>query len=167
MSRKGRRLTDGPQRPQMPGGSIFINTDQVPATVAAAVLQLYAGCDPQLEKELRQPVVTKTVRMNGIEKKVKTGGSAGLHLGIGMQIRNAWGLWEDTPLRRDAIETYGLAHADDISGLLFEMLRARCMGETYDEADFIERITLHWRNYGQTPLSAGGLQEDGKTPLPK
>ena len=36
----------------------------------------------------------------------------------GQGFRNDWSLWEaDSPLKRDAVDTYKIAHADDISGL--------------------------------------------------
>ena len=40
------------------------------------------------------------------------------HFGTSLTIRNQWSLWEaDSPLQRDAAARYGIAHADDISGL--------------------------------------------------
>ena len=42
------------------------------------------------------------------------------HFSTGMNIRNAWGLWdENSILHKHFKERFGLWHADDMSGLIF------------------------------------------------
>jgi len=110
----------------------IINPDQVPGTIAEAVMQLYCGLDPELAELLSKPEQHTTVLINGVPTEVPTGNTASVHHGIGTGLRNPWSLWKDGPLRRDANEALGSAHGDDISGLIFEWVAARCRGEDYD-----------------------------------
>ena len=103
------------------------------------------------------------------------------HHTVGLAIRNEWGLWEpDSPLKRDAVQTYRIAHGDDISGLIlawvvarvtggehFDPL-ARVAGESFDPFAHVQRAHDHWANpaYGaKTSLEAGGWKPDGSGPL--
>src|ERR1039457_1914033 len=55
------------------------------------------------------------------------------HFGIGMSIRNNWGLWErNNPIVLDAIKNYKIAHADDISGLILAWTFALIKGEFFE-----------------------------------
>lgn len=78
------------------------------------------------------------------------GGSAGAHHTLGRNIRNGWDLWmPETPLVRWSKETYGVDHADDISGLILGGLHARLCGETFDFASEAERYRQHWDTVGE------------------
>ena len=46
----------------------------------------------------------------------------GWHMGIGMWIRNNWGLWAGGELQ-DHFKELGLFHADDMSGMIFHQYR--------------------------------------------
>ena len=51
---------------------------------------------------------------------------ASLHHTLGMHIRNEWGLWGNSELKRDIAEKYGIIHPDDVSALILrEYARAR------------------------------------------
>lgn len=79
------------------------------------------------------------------------------HMTGGMAMRNAWGLWgKDSQLKRDAIATYGIAHPDDISGLINAWLWARERGEEFDPVAHCQRYHEHWKACGTDSLSAGG-----------
>lgn len=83
--------------------------------------------------------------------------SASVHFSAGMFVRNSWSLWApDSPLKRDAVERYGIAHADDISGLIFDWVFAEVRGETFDPKKTCDRYHEHWRKYGTNSLEAGG-----------
>lgn len=119
----------------------------IPNTIREAVEQLYNGI-PEEDR----------AKVSGPE-------SSSHHFGGGMVMRNGWGLWqEETPLKKDAVRTYGIAHADDISGLIMEWLWHRLRGEDFDPVAYCERFHVHWRKDGMTSLRAGAYNEDG-TPM--
>lgn len=84
-----------------------------------------------------------------------------IHHTAGRNMRNNWGLWdnpEQSPLKKDAIEKYKLAHADDISGLIYEMVWAKVRGKTFDVKAYCDSIEAHWQGVcGKTALQAGGV----------
>lgn len=54
-----------------------------------------------------------------VEAAVDQLADPGGHHDVGLSIRNNWSLWDiDTPLKRDAVQRFGIAHADDISDLI-------------------------------------------------
>jgi hypothetical protein len=85
--------------------------------------------------------------------------SAAIHFTTGMAIRNKWGLWKpDSALRRFSAIHYGIAHADDISGLILEMVWAKVRGQNYDWRAYRDRVNKHWlETMGKTALEAGGF----------
>lgn len=52
---------------------------------------------------------------------IKTQPPIGLHFGLGMHLRNEWGLWHDSPLAQ-YFNSIGIHHADDMSGIVLESL---------------------------------------------
>lgn len=119
-----------------------LDPDKVPSTVEAAVQGVVDALD-----ENEKTVIRSFADLS----------SATCHHGTGRFVRNNWSLWEpDSPLKRDAVEKYGIAHADDISGLIFEWAFARVRGEEFDPVAYCERFHEHWRRYGKTSLEAGG-----------
>ena len=83
------------------------------------------------------------------------------HFGTGLTIRNQWSLWEaDSPLQRDAAARYGIAHADDISGLIVAWARAIAAGDPFSPLEHCKRYHEHWQRMGTDSLSAGGLPGD-------
>ena len=116
-----------------------IDMDSVPATVAVAVDQLFHSLE---EDDI------KFIESNPVEA---------VHHTVGMSVRNAWSLWEpDSPLKRDAVEKYGIAHADDISGLIFAWLYAKVRREDFAPAIHAQRYHRHWERQGTDALTAGG-----------
>jgi len=118
-----------------------IDQDSVPSTVKAAVDILVARMDDDDKKHIR------TLKDKG----------ASVHHTIGRFVRNSWSLWEpDSPLKRDAVNTYWIAHADDISGLIMAWVWAEVRNEEFDPHKECERFHKHWNGYGTDSLSAGG-----------
>jgi len=80
------------------------------------------------------------------------------HHTVGRYIRNNWSLWEDdSPLKRDAVKTYGIAHADDISGLMIEWVFTIVRDQDdFDPVGHCELYHDHWKRAGTNSLSAGG-----------
>lgn len=120
-----------------------INPDFVPSTIEEAINHIVESLD---EKEC------EFIRSSG--------DSVVIHHTVGRYIRNNWSLWSpDTPLKRDAVETYQIAHADDISGLIFDWVYAKVQGIPFDPQECCERFHEHWAQAqfgGQTSLEAGG-----------
>ena len=49
-----------------------------------------------------------------------------LHHSLGRHIRNKWGFWQDSELKRHIRQKHGLVHPDDMSGLVLRLYcRAR------------------------------------------
>lgn len=138
---------------------IRICPDTVPASFDDALLQMVAGCSIELEEHLRNQVENPVkVSVNGGPPRVLGPGLPGF---MGMHLRNGWALWEDSPLRRDTIERWGIGHADDICQLLTEGLTAKLLGLEWKPEETVERIRKHWAGYGTTSCGAAGLNEDG------
>jgi hypothetical protein len=124
---------------------VNINPDMVPSTIREAVDMIVAGLDEKERLFVKQQPNSSTV-----------------HFGAGMSIRNGWSLWApDSPLKRDAVNTYKIAHADDISGLIFEWVWASVRGDAFDPVSYCQRFEQHWQRIcGQTALQAGGWPPD-------
>lgn len=126
-----------------------IDQDFVPSTIEAAV--------DHIVKVLEEDELKFIVQENG--------STAVIHHTAGRYMRNTWSLWSpDTPLKRDAVNKYLIAHPDDISGLIFDWVFAKVRGESFDPQECCNRFHEHWKQYGQTSLEAGGwpptVQED-------
>ena len=65
-------------------------------------------------------------------KLAEPGGTIDAHLGLGMWIRNNWGLWRQGPLYRSMHQAFGLSHPDDMSGAILDGFAAKERGESYN-----------------------------------
>lgn len=112
------------------------NEDKAPATVDEAIETIVAG----LTAEERGVIANST--------------PASFHFSFGRFIRNSWGMWEDSPLRRDFIKRTGLfSHGDDISCLILEMVFAKVRDEDFNEVQWVDKIKAHWRKYNLDPAT--------------
>lgn len=84
---------------------------------------------------------------------IATEGVAGAHHGYGMAMRNGWGLWHDSELAQHFKTTYGLGHADDMSGLILSSVEAQVNGTTFDIQAAVDRYKQHWRKLCIDPLT--------------
>lgn len=81
-----------------------------------------------------------------------------MHHSLGRAIRNAW-LWDDPsagrirPLAEYFRVTYGLGHADDMSGMILDDLTAELRGQPFDRADAALYYHKFWREQGVDPLT--------------
>ena len=121
-----------------------IDPDSVPNTVSEAVNRLYDSLNVE--------------EIAGIKKLHQLGS----HHGFGTFLRNSWSLWEDTPLKRDAVATYGIAHADDISSLIRDWVVAKVCAEELDPHEVCERFHEHWERNGTDSLKAAGWPPNSK-----
>lgn len=88
-----------------------------------------------------------------------------LHFGLGMGVRNYYGLWDpESPLHKWFHKELGVVHADDMSGIIMEALWHKVKDLPYDPSKTIKEYTEHWAQYGlnldQTKL---GNDDDKRT----
>lgn len=73
-----------------------------------------------------------------------------------MNLRNRWMMWDrETPLVKSAVATYGLVHADDLSGIIVHGALAK-----YRKQDYIAvmdeqaaRYKEYWKSRGYNPAT--------------
>lgn len=68
----------------------------------------------------------------------------GQHDTLGRWIRNNWNLWEDSPIARWFINTYGICHADDMSGMIISAFEHWYNGKEYDPITDAGMYRAHW-----------------------
>ena len=92
----------------------MIDPNAVPSTVEAAARQLAESLTADDRERIRSG--------EGLDR-----------FGAGLSLRNDWSLWDaDSPLKRDAAAKYGIAHADDVSGLIRAWANAVVRGVDFD-----------------------------------
>ena len=118
-----------------------INKDIVPSTIEKAVEEI---CEALSEED-------RKFILNDQSK------GASIHFSIGKYLRNEWSLWSpDSPLKRDAVEKYSIAHADDISGLILSWVYAKVKEEEFNPIKEVNIYHKHWESFGLNSLEAGG-----------
>jgi len=123
-----------------------INGDIIPSSIKSAVETLVSAMDEQDKRAIR----------------AASDGTV-FHHTLGTGMRNAWSFWEaDSPLKRDAVASYGIAHADDISGLIIAWTCAEVRGESFDPVAHCQKFHEHWAMYGTDALAAGGWPPTGE-----
>ncbi len=126
-----------------------IDMDSVPSTVEGAVDRLIAGMSDDELLSVRDGTCDSPTQ---------------LHHFAGRGLRNNWSLWSaDTPLLRDAVFTYRIGHADDISSLILSWTFAKARGEDFDPIAYCQTFYDHWEKIGTTSIKAGSY----KGPLPE
>jgi hypothetical protein len=93
-----------------------LDPDSVPSTVEAAVEATVAA----MEEEDIEAIKTATATPTSV------------HHFVGRALRNSWSLWEDNPMKRDAVFKYRIAHGDDMSSLILHWTWAKIRGEEFD-----------------------------------
>lgn len=69
-----------------------------------------------------------------------------LHFSLGMYLRNEWSLWDkDSILCMWFLKTYGVNHADDVSGIILECLINDLNGEPRRDKILAEKFIRHWK----------------------
>lgn len=71
-----------------------------------------------------------------------------LHMGLGMWIRNNWGLWDEQSEMCKHMKSLGFVHADDMSGSLMREFWARMNGLPSKLAEEIEYYKNYWKKSG-------------------
>ena len=105
-----------------------LNEDVVPVTLDEALTLLKEALSPEETAELKKML------------------SSQLHFSLGMHLRNAWSLWDkDSKMGLWFLQTYGVNHADDISGIILECLINDLCGEPRKDKELAKRFIQHWQ----------------------
>lgn len=91
------------------------------------------------------------VDIKAIEKEKLTFSS--LHHSLGTKIRNTWGLWGNSRLTKHFKNRFGLGHADDMSGIILEMLDSKYFNKEFDLARKVEFYHSYWIKQRTDPLT--------------
>lgn len=131
-----------PSRP-LPEAPVKPADDIVPSTLEEAIQAVLARvAAPDVQTFIKNP-----------ESK-----PAMVHESMGQGMRNAWSLWDkETVFVRHCIDTYGLSHGDDISGLIFHCVWKDVRGEDRDIDGFVQSCKDHWRKMGIDPKTGEKL----------
>jgi hypothetical protein len=70
-----------------------------------------------------------------------------------MALRNEWGLWHDSELAQHFKNVYGLGHADDMSGMIFDGVEAEIKGTEFDADKQAKYYRDYWLRQGVDPLT--------------
>lgn len=65
------------------------------------------------------------------------------HFGLGMRLRNTWGLWQDSELAR-YMQTQGFIHPDDMSAVILETFWCKRHGKAFVLADMAADYAAYW-----------------------
>ena len=65
-------------------------------------------------------------------------------MGLGMWIRNNWGLWKRKKLA-DYFNTIGVYHPDDMSGIILTSYYRELNGENWKVDNQVENYKLFWK----------------------
>ncbi len=120
--------------------------DVIPTTIAAAVDVLVAAMTDEELSEISRGATT-----------------AMAHHGLGRWLRNNWSLWDlTTPLNRDAVKTYGLAHGDDLSSLILNWAWAKIEqgGSVFEPQAHAEELKEYWKNRDTDALTVAGWNQE-------
>ena len=98
-----------------------------------------------VEEELKAIDELSKERILALEKP---GDMGQFHFGVGMSIRNHYGLWGKNALTDYFKNVLGVYHADDMSGILMEALWYKIHNKSYDPSVKIEKYRKHWEKAG-------------------
>jgi len=68
-----------------------------------------------------------------------------LHMGLGMNLRNDWGLWHDSPLAK-WFNDHNVWHADDMSGIILESYKRYLKGDPIELESQAQYYDNYWKN---------------------
>jgi len=84
---------------------------------------------------------------------IKSHGDPGEHHFFGgMAIRNSYGLWGNKPLIQWFIDNFGVAHGDDLSGLVLDGVYQDVKGLPRNSEKIAKSYIAHWKKSGCYPV---------------
>ncbi len=106
----------------------------------------------QLERTLPKEELAKIDAMKSEDDMI------GYHFGLGMGLRNSWGLWGGGPLAKN-MNKLGFHHPDDMSGVILETFWCKRHGKDFrlkERADYYE---TYWKGAADPPETAKDPQD--------
>lgn len=107
----------------------------IPKNLEEAYEELDRGLSKGMKKAFTTDPDQRTPRQRGMMMN--------LHFGLGMWIRNNWGLWGGSELS-EWFRSQGIGHPDDMSGIIFDSYIAHLKGEEYPLKETIAEYQLYW-----------------------
>ena len=105
-----------------------LNQDRVPINLEEALTLLKEALTPQEKEEVKNMLSTQ------------------LHFSLGMHLRNEWSLWDDKSILVTWFkQTYGVDHADDVSGIIMECLINDLTGKPRRDKILAKQFIDHWK----------------------
>lgn len=107
------------------------------------------------------PRLTKLLppdQLDAFKRSDERSATAFAHLGLGMWMRNNWGLWKGGPLA-EWFKVRGIIHADDMSGIILTSFHRKLRGEPLGLMDQIEYYRKHWKDSGVDPDTMKEIQK--------
>jgi hypothetical protein len=102
-----------------------------------------ADVPADLEAALAVLIETLTPEEAANLKSIPEGEMARFHHGAGRNLRNEWGLWGDSPLKRYFVGL-GIEHADDMSGIIMDSLWRRVNGKPIRLEEQVQFYKDYW-----------------------
>ncbi len=112
------------------GNNIKNEKDRIPTTLAEA--------HAELEHNLSPEELAKIDAMTSEENMI------GYHFGLGMGIRNSWGLWGDSLLMKH-MQKLGFTHPDDMSAVILETFWCKRHGKDYRIKERADKYAMYWK----------------------
>jgi len=110
---------------------------EAPAEKEQKVPTTLAEAHAELERVLPAEELKKIDAMKSEDEMIE------YHFGIGMGIRNSWGLWGGSPLSKH-MQELGFTHADDISGVILETLWCKRHGKPLRLKERAAEYAAYW-----------------------
>jgi hypothetical protein len=113
----------------------MIEFSPVPKTLEEAIDRIVKGLDEDGRRILSDP-----------------DGPSRCHFGLGMTLRNQWGLWGGGKLRDDIRDRFGIGHADDMSSLILDGVHCKLVGKEFDSKWLANKNIQFWKDQNIDPL---------------
>ena len=105
----------------------------------------------ELERRLPKRVIAKIDAMKTEDEMID------YHMGLGMWMRNTWGLWGNSPLATH-MRSYGFTHADDMSGVILETFWCKRHGKGFRLKERADSFAAGWKARSPPPWYAIDLK---------
>lgn len=87
------------------------------------------------------------------------------HMGLGMYLRNYWGLWSGSRLAQYFADM-DLTHPDDMSSIIIDSYKAYLRNEPYDLQDAIDTYREYWKKIQEQEMAEEGIAPDKSLETP-
>jgi hypothetical protein len=111
--------------------------------------------DNQIPRTLEEAVEFLTKNVNSEEfEQIKTKDEdealGGTHFGIGMWMRNNWGLWSGKSELSQYFQSLGITHADDMSGIILTSWYRIITGKPVNLQEQVQYYKDYWQNHKES-----------------